>query len=283
MLPMKTNFQFIVFIVVTLLITVPGKGQVLNENFNSGIPAGWTQNPAASWTLHPTFGGTSGSCIIAEEIGSNTLTAYMKTSLLNLSSVVNPTVHFKAAITKNNFLHGNIALFFDEGTGPQFVARWGSGFTPNTTYTVPEDGVDYVAPLDAVNIFWHSYSQTISPTNNFVSLIFAAEFVNGGYILFDSIVVAGTTSTLTTGIKETNDPAISIFPNPFVNGKASIRVEHFKEIEFYNQWGQRVPLRIDRKNEILFELDASAISPGIYYLAIKTTDDTAIRKKVIIE
>jgi hypothetical protein len=256
--------------------------QLINEKFGAGIPAGWTQSPAASWTLHSTFGFSNTACIISQEIGSTSSTANVQTSTFNLTGIVNPTVNFKAAITKNNFLPGNLVLYYDQGGGPQFVARWGSGISPNTTYTISEDGFDPVHPLDPENIFWHSYTHTMSSTGNTVSIILAAEFINGGYILFDDIQVLGTAVNTTALEKEEDPENIQLFPNPVKGTSVHIVSPHTLTVEVYNQLGQISPAVIERKNEDTFELDVTHLSSGVYYVLLQAMDKRVFHKKLVV-
>jgi hypothetical protein len=278
---MKKSIPLFTLLFATLIF----KSQVtlLSENFNSGFPS-WTQNPTGSWTLQPSLGYSASPCIITEEAGStSTGTATIKTFTINLTGVINPTINFKAAITKNNFLPGDLVLYCDQGTGPQFVARWGSGFSPNTTDTIPEGGFDPVPPLDSNNVYWYSYSHTISPTSNTISIMLAAELFNGGYILLDDISVKATPVNTTGGMDSKVKDAISIFPNPVPDGKIRIKGEHIKSATVFNQLGEAIKTNLTQVNETSLILDTSTLKSGVYHLEILTENNTIIPKKIVVE
>lgn len=268
-----------------LFITAQCHSQVLNENFNSGLPLNWTQSPAGSWTLGTTYNQTGTGCAVTEEIGSNSLTATFSTSPLNLSAVTNLSLTFKASFTKNNFLPPNLAIYYDAGAGPQFLARWGSGFTAPTTYTIIESA-NYVHPLQAQNVLWQNCTHTFSPINsNSVRFLFSAEIINGGYFLLDEVQISGQTSnTLTTRMAEQHETTrVQIYPNPVTNKKLMIHGSKINRIYLTNFSGLSVKTDFESNGGDNYQVDLSNFSPGVYTLNVVCEDQSCNNLKLIIE
>ena len=142
-------------------ISFDGKSQLLSENFNSGQAAGWSQSPAASWSISTSLGANGSLCIVSDGIGFATDTVSLHTPTLNLTSVTNLTVSFKAAVTRNNFVAPEIALFCDTGSGKQLLATWSSGLNPSATYTLSQ-GFDWQIPPSAQSIQWQTCTHVLS-------------------------------------------------------------------------------------------------------------------------
>jgi hypothetical protein len=271
-------------IIITMGMQLQGSSQVMqiySESFSNGVPASWTMTPSGSWTIHPTFGTQNGSCIISEEPGSNSVAVSVQSGSINLSGVVSPTVTFKMAITKNNFVCANVVLNYVDGTGDHFVARWGTGFSPNTTYTFTDDGFDPSPPLDPQNIYWFTMTQKIITNSPWMKLKFDAEFINGGYVLLDSISVSAQNSD-PNGISETVGTEL-ICQNPFERKKGVVQAERLKSIEVYDQLGKIQLIKVDSISDNRFLIDLSAISEGCYYLQCFMDDGSIVRRKIIMD
>lgn len=256
--------------------------QIISENFNSGLPANWAQTPPLSWTLSSNFGTSGSSCAFSQELTTATVTASLHCPTLNLIAVTNVTVTFQAAVVGNNFIVPNVALSIDTGIGAQTIARWGSGFSPNTTYTI-SGGYDYMPPLDVQYVHWFSCTQTLSAmSSTMTSFIFDAEFINGGYILIDDILINGK-PVITAGVeKNFKDDIIGVFPNPVTGKRLTIKSPVIKNTTIADNLGRCWPLECQViGNET--EVDLVKIPNGVYILSAITGDDILIRRKIVIE
>jgi hypothetical protein len=201
--------------------------------------------------------------VITEELNTVTVTNVLKTNTINLSGIVNPTVTFKGATTKNNFIAPNISLYYEAGTTKNFVARWGSGFSANTTYTIT-DSFDPSPPLDAQNVNWITCTHTLAPVPSVINLIFEAEMVNGGYVLLDDITVSGKISNPVSIVEETNlNWDLRIHPNPATN---ELFIEGSAE-EMLIIDTQGVIRKICCMSETGMRLDISDFERGIYAIS----------------
>ena len=265
-----------------ILLSLASKSQILIQNFNSGIPVSWAQNPAASWSINPTFGASGSGCAITQDLTMATPTISLRTQTLNLSSATNLTITFKVALTKNNFISPNIALFYDSGLGSQFIARWGSGFSSNTTYTV-SDASDYVPPLDPENVFWFNCTHTLSAiSGSIVSFVFDAEIVNGGYVLIDDLVVSGIVPATTNITKLLLPESIVLYPNPT---DKIIMLEGWPptNLILMDELGKILPVDSAKINETTTSLDLGNLPAGIYYLTTVTEGKEPVRRKIIVQ
>jgi hypothetical protein len=266
-----------------LLLALSAKSQ-LTENFNAGIPAGWQQSPAASWSLNPGFGISGSNCIVTENIDSAPGTRTISTPTLNMNGVTNLTVSFQVASVKNNFINPDLVLYYNSGSGPQFLARWGSGFSSNTTYTLTGAGTDYTPPLDAQNVYWEACSHTIAAiSGTAVSFMFGADLFNGGYVLLDDIAISGIASTITALSGNTEDPERFIFQNPVPDKKLELKQARIKQVQLTDLLGRSFsPVGIREKGAGQ-ELDLSNLPAGIYYLNIVTDEELPFAGKILLE
>lgn len=274
---------FLIFFVISLISRLEAQSTISSENFNSGFPSGWTQMPVSSWSLSASLGTASTGCIYSEEVNSASSTATVKTQTLNINGVTNLTISFQGAIVTNNFIPPNIAVSYDAGAGPQFLARWGNGFSPNTTYTVSNNGSDYTPPLDAQNVIWFNCTHTISAISaSLVSFVFDAEFVNGGYALIDDLNISGV-ATIATGIENhEKESQILLFPNPVNNKKLFISALNVKEVFLSDESGRILKVPHSSMNGY-FEVDLRSISKGIYITTIISEDGRCIKEKIVVD
>ena len=280
---MKTTYPSFQVLCVFVLLNLQTRSQIINENFNAGMPAGWTQSPTATWTLSQNLGTSGSGCIFTEDVGSSTLTASLYTPTVNLNAVSNLTISFKASLVANNFVGPNVSVSFDNGTGPQFLARWGSGFTANTTYTLMYTS-DYTPPLDAQNMSLTPCSHTVAGvTGNIGKFIFDAEFVNGGYVVIEDILITGVT-TVTTGIEgNVQNKTILIFPNPTHTKKIKLEGAEIKNVRVYDNLGKAMTVEFRKINDTNLEVDLDNLPNGIYHLMAVCEDNVLLHKKIILE
>ena len=86
------------------------------------------------------------------------------------------------------------------------------------------------------------------------------------------------------GIKENNfQKGFSVFPNPF-SAKTNIQLfnKTIKQIELYNIYGFLVK-RIDNINSNQIEIEKGNLDTGIYFLQIKTDNNTRQTCRIVIE
>ncbi len=263
-----------------LLQSNAGTAQLATANFESGLPAAWTMSPAATWSLKPAFGTNSSTCLYSEEMSTNSTVVTYISPPLNLVAYATLTISFKVAATKTNFLIPNLALYVDPGVGKQLICRWGSGFTQPTNYTLP-DVADYQYPLDQANVDWQSayfFHQVFNlPT---VYYRFEAEFINGGYVLLDDIVITGTAKTI-AGINDyVEGREYRIYPVPAGDEKITVECEADTQLSIYNFVGQKLDIAsyitAGSKGYELHDLPK-----GIYYLRLLSKSGQVERTVVV--
>lgn len=272
--------------IITLLIllffsSLKGQIQILNTNFDNGVPLGWTQQPAGSWTLSNSF-NTPGNCMLTELINSNTSTVSLISPGFDLTAVNNLTVSFKVAITKNNFMNPEFTLGYTTGSATQTLATWAEWFSSTATYTI-EGSQDYQYPLDAENVHWQQCTHTISAINApNASFVFRADIINGGWVLVDSIVIAGIpTNTLGTGIfQNEGKDVMKLFPNP-APAKVTIAGISVKTIQLYDVTGKEIATTFLKTGIETAEVDLSRIPQGIYFIEVRDEKDQFFRKKMV--
>lgn len=277
---MRTTYTYLACL--CLLLNVNSQITLLNENFNAGLPITWTQSPAGTWSLNASV-NAPGNCIVNGNITSNSTTAFMSTPTLNVLTVINLTVTFKAAVTKNNFLAPEIVLSFSNSSGTQSLALWSGGFNPNATYTLNE-GFETQSDLGPEDVFWQTCTHTVSSVNGSVgNFVFTSMNVNGGWTLLDDVVISGIpTNTVSTVLNEKAFPAdVSVFPNPTLNGKIRLHGMDIQTINLCDNLGKVLMAHPTYLAENVFELDLSHYQRGIYYLRVTTGNSSTIWKKIV--
>lgn len=280
---MKPFILFLTALGLSLAGVLQSQTQVLAEEFTGTIPTGWSQGPASSWSYAANYDPTGGGCVFTKNVGSQSDSAFIQTPVLNFSGVTSLTVTFKAARVTNNFLSPDVTLSYSTAAGAQFLARWGNGFTSNTTYTVADDASDYVDPLDAQHVVWHVFTHTASIAGSAsASLVFEAEMYNGGYVVLDSIRVR-TNGSPATALREETDAPVMIFPNPANDRKIRISQASFKSLGLVNLLGEKMPVQVRPLTDSGSELYLDDLVKGVYYLEAVTEDDQRVSRKIIVE
>lgn len=256
--------------------------QLASENFNAGLPSAWTMSPAATWSLKPSFGTASSTCLYTEEMSTNTSVVSYMSPAFNLSGYATMTITFKGATTKTNFLIPNIALSINSGAGKQLLSRWGSGFTQPTTYTL-NDVADFSYPLDLENVEWVSCTHMFTvPNATAVNFYFDAEMVNGGYVLLDDIVIKATPKVI-AGMNESSEVVeFHIYPVPSRSEPIALEIPAADaELSFYDYTGRKLDATpFLSKTSKGFE--CNNLPKGIYLVQVITANKT-LRKTIVVE
>jgi hypothetical protein len=188
------------------------------------------------------------------------------------------------ATVKNNFLNPDLVLYYDNGAGPQFLARWGGGFNANTTYTLTSNSADYVPPLDAQNVYWEACSHTVAAiSGTAVNFMFEADLYNGGYVLLDDIVISGITSTITALSNNTADAERLLFQNPVPDKKLQLKQGRIKQVQLTDLLGRSYSPAGIREKGTGQELDLSNLPAGIYYLQVVPEGKAPFVGKILLE
>lgn len=159
----------------------------LNEDFNSGIPANWTQwsGDGITWTSSATLGVGGTGCAIADQgASSNMGVAWLHTPFMDLTQLTSPEITLSAAVVQNNFTAPTFSLWYDIG----------GGWNQITTGWAPTQSTDLSPPLDAANINWNNLSMDLSAfgTSTNIRFSFGSDFSNGGWVLVDDVVISGS-------------------------------------------------------------------------------------------
>ena len=94
---MKKNLTLFCILISTTLTL----GQLLDENFDNGLPGNWTQGSAdgISWTSNTSLGVGSSGCAIADFSSSSASgNAWLQTPFIDSSTLTNPEITFSVAL-----------------------------------------------------------------------------------------------------------------------------------------------------------------------------------------
>lgn len=276
-----TLFSFLIY-----LSSIHSKAQLLSQNFNAGFPNNWAQNPTATWSLNSVL-NSPGNCLVNNEPGASSNTTSIISPSVDLTAMTDFTISFKAAVTKNNFVAPEIVVYYDNGSSTQFLARWSSGFNPNTTYTINE-GFETQDSIGTEDVIWEVCTHTISTLNGSSGrFIFTSEIVNGGWTLLDDIVISGktvNTPTLTTGIMDQpSENNLELFPNPCEGNTFVIKGRAIKIIKMIDQLGKEIDFDTQAGSLNSTDVHLKEASSGIYYLQAILENNSIIHKKIILK
>lgn len=256
---------------------------LFNVDFENGLPTGWTQQPAGSWTLNGVF-GQPGNCVITEEVGSFTAAPAWISPTLNLGAYTNYSVSFKVAVTKNNFMNPEFTLGYTTGATTQSLAVWAEWFSPTATYTITGDQ-NYTYPLEAQNVTWQICTHTISSINAGAgSFVFRGDIINGGWVLLDSLLVKGVpTITVNTGLSDLSTPESGpvLFPNP-ASGTTYIKARQQDLVTVRDISGKQLCIFPGVSNGQT-ELDLQGFARGIYLVEILYADRSKSNHKLVVD
>jgi len=265
-------------------MSLTAQTNILTEDFNTAIPAAWAQNPAASWSHHASFGVSGSGCAITQADFAEQYT--ITTTSLNLTGYTNLSISFDAAIVKNNFMDPKIILWYDDGSGPQQLASWGTLSSSGTTYNNITGKTQYNPPLQPQNVSWHPCTHalgTLSGNTSAVQLIFQADMFNGGYVLLDNIVLSGT-PPIATGIATHTRETEPFFANP-VKGRQLVlgNAGQLKEAVLFNATGQQLLSQEQQSSHETLEMNLENLPAGLYILGLRLEDQRWLTRKVVVE
>ncbi|MDB5283576.1 MAG: hypothetical protein JWO06_2651, partial [Bacteroidota bacterium] len=91
-----------------------------------------------------------------------------------------------------------------------------------------------------------------------------------------------TTQAVATGIEQSEDASLAIFPNPFKNNFAIQMNGDMKDAtaQLYDETGRRLH-QFNLPASQNFEVDAAGLSAGLYFLSITTADKKVLTKKLL--
>ena len=100
------------------LISGFSHSQLINENFNSGLPGSWTQwsGDGITWTASASLGVGESGCAVADySSASDAANAWLQTPWINLTELEDPEIIFSTAAVQNNFVPPTVSLWYDVG------------------------------------------------------------------------------------------------------------------------------------------------------------------------
>ena len=215
-----------------------------NWTFEGGDPATSTdQNPSVTYN-------ESGAFDVELEVsnGSNTNT-------LTIENYINVEVITMADLSP-----------FDDACDNDPAFELTGGTPEGGVYSGPGVGSGWFDPATA-GIGLHTIVYTYTGTNG-------CESIAEQTILVDAC----------TGIDNTNDQRYQVYPNP-TNGVFEVKIQHdgLISIQVYNMLGTRVYQEEYLNNgSILRKIDISELENGIYFVSIKTEDETFVKKLNLI-
>jgi len=250
---------------------------LLHENFSGGIPQSWNVNAGSGpgWSISDSLGADSGACAISDHGSASTpANSWLQTAVVDLSSASNPTIQFSAARVQNNFVPPGISLWYNVGNG--WVQTSWSSISVTSSF-------NNRIPLERANITWTTviYDLSSLPLNNPIRFSFGADFVNGGWVLIDDLVIADNTPTQITKV----DPSkhFDIFPNP---GSGSIVLNSeslINRIEVTTTQGKVVLSQFTGISRGSFQLDFSHLPLGVYLINVETAEGQKLIRKFILK
>lgn len=234
----------------------------ITENFDSGLPAGWTQSGSAgfTWVVNATQGTSGSGCVMVDQsAAAESGTAKLETPFLDLSQQTTPELTFSSAGIRNNFMPPTFKVWYNTGSGWVLLSE------PESQMS----NADFEPPLDDENITWETLTVSLATiaTNNHVRIAIEADFSNGGWALLDNVSIEGTPSTV--GLEEQEiAPTIHLYPNPatdqlFVSSETPVQA-----LTLHTMDG-KVIQQIDM-NAFNGSIDLRHLKGGTYFITVLT-------------
>lgn len=259
--------------------------QLIDENFNSGLPDTWTQWTAEEvyWESHDSFGVGGSGCAVSDRAAAlfGPTSGWLQTPLIDLTTIADPEITFSIALVQNSNegpAVPNVSLWFDTGGGWNYITNWGP---------VDATGVDNVitttsiagGPLEADDITWVDISVDLSAYSGFSSIRFSfgGDFpiYAAGWVLVDDVIITGSDVVDGASIFETqNLKGLKVYPNPasdvlYIEKKD----QDLDRLEIYNLLGEKV-MDISLKDmSTLMQLNLDGIQAGMYTIVFYAAEE----------
>lgn len=174
-----------------------------NANFNSGLPAGWTQsttNPPYLWTASASLGSSGSGCAILDMGGTMTnASVKLWTPWLDLAGVQNPQVTFMlASVANSGFVPPPLSMWVDNIYGQNWLTNYGGATVIPTPSNIITTTTQPFPPLSAASVEWVSITLSLSGVpNDSIRIGFQGDVAIGGWVLIDDVSISGTPATVT--------------------------------------------------------------------------------------
>lgn len=286
---MKTMITILALSIATTTAAI-GQSVVLSEAFDTAFPVNWTQHSddGVMWERQPDLGTYGTGCAIADQ-GENSeqKSGLLQTPFVDLTAVDKPTISFTTALVQNNFAPPNVSLWYDIGNGWQRLRQWGLkhyGADEDIEHQTENFGI----VLRKENVRWVelNYDVEALASHTHIRFAFGADFVNGGWVLIDKVLIRDNALTSVAEQHRNNDVSLRIYPNPTSNKlyvESHAEIESITIVDAQGQKVQEVAAPFPTKAGI--ELDIRALAKGTYFLHITTNNAAqpiAIRKFAVL-
>jgi len=279
--------HFVIPIIFLFNFTYSQQVDLINENFDSGVPANWT-HCSTNWFSFPQWAVDSGA--LKEASGpyfGNVLNAIQLTAV-DLTLISDPFLEFDLAMA---VIDTNI--------------RFSVWYTTDTTCNRVLDTITGSFSLDGWNLL-SSYSPTTVATNNNwtplntdyqtisidlmpfkndsdIRFSLVSEYMNAwayGVWYLDNVKIFG--SSFTGVFEHSQSFSFQLFPNPFTTS-TTIRSDHpISSYRIYSISG-RLVREAENSSGNTITIDRGNMPSGMYFIEVLSEDSTIARQKVIIQ
>jgi hypothetical protein len=235
------------YFLVGSLLCISLQAQILNENFDNGIPIDWTQWSSANltWTLGVDLGISGSDCAMLETTSSLTGDAFLQTPFFDLSTYQDVEIFFSVALIRDNFIAPDGSIWYDVGAGWQMIADFGGS---STGFQITA-GFDATHPLDSSVVTWTDLAVALDdlalPDVSNIRFSFGGQSTNGGWVLYDNVEI---THNGTIDPDPDPDPTAvaekslqtAFFPNPVSSVLTVSSSRDMYELKVFNLLGELV-------------------------------------------
>lgn len=262
-----------------LLLTICGMfavGELLAQmslpysvDFTNEIPSSWYQDVGSpvkwEWSSHGK--NALGSALVDLSDQSDRFVVRIETPSIDLSSTSAPVLRFNAAFIRNNFMAPAISVWYQTGDGWELLDSWGEYSLADLKEVNHQvaGGTDYVPPLDAENIVWHTLTADLTELagQQDIKFAFQAEFPNGGYVLIDDVEF---TSMIASVQDDYRAQSLTLFPNPATATLEIASGKPFARAVIVDLLG-RTALEAESRSQNL-QFDIAELPAGSYWLQL---------------
>lgn len=164
---------------------------ILAEDFATSIPASWTLNTSggATWVYNNMIGVNQTGCMLIDQSQSSGATkGSIETPAVDLTTVNYPTLSFKVASIRSNFVAPVFNIYYSTGGAWQLLSSWGEYQTDHLINTSGPCS----PTVSSTCASWVSVTYDLAAVANNTNIKFAFEgdLINGGWLLVDDLKIA---------------------------------------------------------------------------------------------
>lgn len=165
---------------------------ILTNDFSNGIPSSWIINSTggATWVHNNSLGLYGSGCMLIDQSQASGATkGTIETNNMDLTTVTHPTLSFKVAAIRSNFMAPALNIYYSANGGVwQKLSSWGEYQTDNIINT--SGPCSPSASTTCATWVTVTYDLDAVANNNNIRFALEGDLINGGWLIVDDLKIA---------------------------------------------------------------------------------------------